>query len=240
MTMAAVAVAVAVESWPSRNGEAWLFDQGHHLPRLPLMLNILHITCSPNGHAAESHRLGRKIIDTVAHGARVTVLERDVGNGSLGHIDADYARAQQSPSAEPMPQGAAAQSDLLIGEVEAADVVVLSTPMHNLMVPSGLKAWIDHVVRARRTFALTPQGKQPLLRDRPVYIAIASGGVFSGPDARQPDFLTPYLRTVLAQVGLLDLSFLSVQGTARGPEALAATRARTDEDIQAHFRLQSA
>lgn len=228
-------MAVAVESWPSRNGEAWLFDQGHHLPRLPRMLKLLHITCSPNGHAAESHRLGRRIIDTLARDAPAAVLERDVGNGSLGHIDADYARAQSS-AAEPMPQGAAARSDLLIGELEAADLVVLSTPMHNLMVPSGLKAWIDHVVRARRTFALSPQGKQPLLRDRPVYIAIASGGVFSGPDARQPDFLTPYLRTVLAQIGLLDLHFFSVQGTARGPEALAETRTRTDEAIRGHFQ----
>jgi hypothetical protein len=71
---------------------------------------------------------------------------------------------------------------------EFADVVVIGTPMHNLTVPAALKAWIDHVVRARRTFTISAAGKVGTLRDRPVFVAIASGGRFSGERARQPDF----------------------------------------------------
>jgi FMN-dependent NADH-azoreductase len=55
---------------------------------------------------------------------------------------------------------------------------VIGTPMHNFTVPSALKAWIDHIVRVRRTFNVTPAGKVAMLRDRPVFIAVSSGGRF--------------------------------------------------------------
>jgi FMN-dependent NADH-azoreductase len=105
-------------------------------------------------------------------------------------------------------------SEALIREVEAADVIVIGTPMHNLTVPSVLKAWIDRILRAGRTFMSTPAGKMGMLRDRPVFIGIASGGVFSGRRASQPDFLTPYLSAVLGSIGLKTLQFLPVQATA--------------------------
>jgi FMN-dependent NADH-azoreductase len=128
-----------------------------------------------------------------------------------------------------------AQSEALIRELESSDCVVIGTPMHNLTAPSTLKAWIDHVVRARRTFAMTAAGKVGALRDRPVFVAIASGGWFSGEHARQPDFLTPYLRTILDMIGLTDLTFFSVEGTGSGLEAVAEARAETDEALAAYF-----
>jgi FMN-dependent NADH-azoreductase len=78
-----------------------------------------------------------------------------------------------------------------------------------------LKAWIDHVVRVRRTFAITPDGKAGLLRDRPVHVAVVSGGRFTGAFARQPDFLTPYLKVALATIGLHDLRFTAMEGLLR-------------------------
>jgi FMN-dependent NADH-azoreductase len=119
--------------------------------------------------------------------------------------------------------------------VEQADVLVISTPMHNFSLPSALKAWIDHVARVRRTFTISAQGKTALLRDRPVFIAIASGGRFSGERARQPDYLTPYLRDVLNMIGLHDLRFFSVQGTAMGPQAIDEARALAEDQLRAHF-----
>jgi FMN-dependent NADH-azoreductase len=94
--------------------------------------------------------------------------------------------------------------------------------MNNYSVPAVLKAWIDQVVRIHRTFASTPAGKVGLVRDRPVYVVIASGGWFSGPSPTgtpaQPDFLTSYLRAVLNTIGLMDIQFLTLEGMARGPE----------------------
>lgn len=199
-------------------------------------MKILHVSCSPRGQAAESYRLSRKIVDLLLRASpAATVVERALDDGALPHVDANYALAQHSAMAKVHRDGSIARSEALIQELESADVVVMGTPMHNLSVPSSLKAWIDHVVRARRTFDLTPAGKVGTLRDRPVFVAVASGGIYSGERARQPDFLTPYLKAILATIGLRDLTFFSVQGTGHGPEAVAEARARTHEALKAHF-----
>ena len=113
--------------------------------------------------------------------------------------------------------------------------MIIATPMHNFTVPSTLKAWIDHVVRVRQTFRATPDGYVGLLRDRPVFVAVSSGGRYSGPRARQPDFLTPYLRASLGTIGLRDLIFFAVEGTALTPDALTDVRTRTDQALQSYF-----
>ena len=199
-------------------------------------MKILHVSCSPRGQAAESYRLSRKIIGFLRESDPTAVLlVRELGGGALSHIDARYAATQHSAAAEIFEDGSTLQSEELIQELENADVVVIGTPMHNLTVPSALKAWIDHVVRARRTFNMTPKGKAGMLRDRPVFIAVASGGRYSGERAHQPDFLTPYLKVILGTIGLHDLTFFSVEGTGHGPDAVAEARDRTDQALREYF-----
>jgi FMN-dependent NADH-azoreductase len=203
------------------------------------MTDILHLICSPRGQVSESHRLAQKIIGRLlTREPRAILTERFVGDGAIAHIDGNYATAlgaSQPTFAEIHQQGSFSLSEELVRELEKADILVIGTPMHNFTVPSGLKAWVDHVVRVRRTLALTKGGKRAALRDRPVFVAVSSGGRFSGDAARQPDFLTPYLKAVLGAIGLEDLTFFSVEGTAFGPDAVAAARARTDLALQAHF-----
>jgi FMN-dependent NADH-azoreductase len=205
-------------------------------------MNILHVSCSPRGEASESHRLSQKIIASLRQRAPDAVLRtRVLGAGLIAHVDSGYADAMaaaEEPPGESLEQGSLALSEELIRELEQADAVVIGTPMHNLTVPSALKAWIDHVARVRRTFNVGAAGKAGLLRDRPVYIAIASGGHFSRPHARQPDFLRPYLTAILATLGLQDLHFFSVEGTALGPGAVMEARARSDQALCAHFADQ--
>lgn len=199
------------------------------------MTTILHLICSPRGEA-ESTRLSRRVLDgLLRRHPGATVVTRPIGGGEISYIDEDYAISLASP-ADVSQAGSLALSDQLILELESADIVVIGTPMHNMTVPAALKAWIDHVVRARRTFDVTPAGKVGLLRDRPVFVAVASGGRFTGERARQPDFLTPYLSAVLGMIGLRDLTFFSVQGTGAGPDAVAEARAGTDRALAAHFR----
>ncbi len=207
-------------------------------------MKILHLSSSPRGQAAESYRLSRQIVDgLLEREPGAIVLDRSVGNGEIADIDADYALAQHAgtaTTAAPLSDaGTLARSEALIQELEGADVLVIGTPMHNLGLPSALKAWIDHIVRAGRTFNVTRAGKVGLLRDRPVYIAVSAGGVFSGERARQPDFLTPYLKIVLGTIGLQDLHFFSVEGTTHGPDALGEARARAEQALQAHFALRA-
>jgi FMN-dependent NADH-azoreductase len=163
------------------------------------------------------------------------LVNRAIGGGTISHVDANYALSQHSPAADISQEGSISRSEALIRELESSDFVVIGTPMHNFTVPSALKAWIDHVVRAGRTFHVTTEGKVGTLRDRPVFVAISSGGRFSGERARQPDFLTPYLKAVLGIVGLHDLTFFSVQGTGSGPDAVAEARTRTDQALQEYF-----
>ncbi|BDU22529.1 NAD(P)H-dependent oxidoreductase [Dyella sp. GSA-30] len=178
-------------------------------------MNILHIDCSPRPES-HSRQLSAAIVGKIleaAPGANIT--RRDFASAPLPHASPDYATTLSSPATLASPlKGALELSEMLIQEVEAADVIVIGTPMNNLTVPSVLKAWIDQILRAGRTFMSTPAGKVGMLKDRPVFVGIASGGVFSGDRANQPDFLTPYLAVVLASIGLKTLQFLSVQATA--------------------------
>lgn len=198
-------------------------------------MKILHVICSPRGQDSESYRLSQNIIGfLLASAPAATVINRVVAGDAISQVDEDYATSQQS-SADVSQAGSLARSEALIQELDSADVVVIGTPMHNFTVPAALKVWIDHVARVRRTFNVGAQGKTSLLRDRPVFIAVASGGRFSGVNPRQPDFLTPYLTAVLGMIGLHTLTFFSVEGTALGPDAVAEARRKTDRALQAYF-----
>ncbi|MCY1066442.1 NAD(P)H-dependent oxidoreductase [Nannocystis sp. RBIL2] len=186
---------------------------------------ILAIDASPRGPASHSGQVGRMVVERLLRrspGARLIV--RPIGVEPLPHIDAAYAAAMETPEARRTvaDRQALARSEALIAELEATDRLVIATPMHNFTVPSTLKAWIDHVVRAHRSFALTPQGKQGLLADRPTYVIVSAGGVVSGEGPRQPDFVTPYLRHVLAVIGIHDVQVQMLEGLVRGPDAVQA------------------
>lgn len=149
----------------------------------------------------------------IAPGA--SILRRDLGSNPLPHAASDYATTLSSPVTLAAPiEGSLDLSETLIREVEGADAIVIGTPMHNLTVPSVLKAWIDQVLRAGRTFKSTPTGKVGMVEDRPVFVGVAAGAVFSGERANQPDFLTPYLTAALGCMGLQSLQFFSLQATA--------------------------
>ena len=133
-----------------------------------------------------------------------------------------------------------ALSERYIGELEAADWVVIGTPMNNFSVPSTLKAWIDHIVRIRRTFRSTPEGKIGLLADTPVMVVSAHGGYIGGTPAYQPDFLTPYLQAIFETIGMPRVEFMPMAGLSRGPEALAKALAAAREWIDRRFPLVKA
>jgi len=187
-------------------------------------MNILHIDCSPRPQS-HSRRLSAAIVTkllALAPGARIS--RRDLGLEPIPHTRSDYAAVLASPAA--LAAGSTGEamrlSEQLIHEIEASDIVVIGTPMNNFTVPSVLKAWIDQILRVGRTIRPTPAGKVGMLRDRPVFVGIASGGVFAGEHANQPDFLTPYLSAALGCIGLKTVHFLPLQATAFIDEARAA------------------
>jgi FMN-dependent NADH-azoreductase len=189
-------------------------------------MNILHMDCSPR---AESHsrQLSAAIVARIlAHTPDAATVGRDLGNEPLPHPTPGYADSLSSPTAIMAAKSETLElSEMLIREIEAADVIVIGTPMNNFTIPSVLKAWLDQVLRVGRTIKSTPKGKVGMLRDRPVFVGIASGAVFAGERANQPDFLTPYLSAALGCIGLKTVQFLSVQATAfLDPEQAVAAR----------------
>ncbi|PIA73779.1 NAD(P)H dehydrogenase [Ectopseudomonas toyotomiensis] len=201
-------------------------------------IRVLRLISSPRGAESESLRLSHLVLDGLA--GQHSLQVQDVDLNDLQHVDRDYAMALASPSdADQAEPGSALQrSAELISQLDEADVLLIATPMHNYTVPSTLKAWVDHIVRIRMTFNGTPQGKVGLLRDCPVYVALASGGLISGEQARQPDFLRPYLQAALATVGLRNMHFFCVEGTARGEQALLEARAMAQSQVAAFFSAE--
>ncbi len=184
------------------------------------MDTILYISCSPRGAASICQDFAQDVLGRLAqHHPAARVVHRDLVAAPPPFVDAGFYAGIMDPGGT---HAALEVSDALIEELERADAVVIATPMNNYAVPAVLKAWIDQIVRIHRTFASTPTGKVGLLRNRPVYVVIASGGWFSSASPTgtppQPDFLTGYLRAVLNTIGLEDIRFLTLEGVTRGPE----------------------
>jgi len=95
-----------------------------------------------------------------------------------------------------------AASDALIAELEAADQMVIGVPVYNFAIPAALKAWVDLVARARRTFRYSEAGPEGLLKGKTAWLVVASGGT---PLDSEIDFATPYLKHVLAFIGITDV-----------------------------------
>jgi FMN-dependent NADH-azoreductase len=187
-------------------------------------MNILHIDCSPRPES-HSRKLSAEVVEkllTIHPGAEIS--RRDLGHEPIPHTGAAYAAALATPTslaAAGRTADAVLLAEELIQEVERADVIVIGTPMNNFTVPSVLKAWIDQILRVGRTMMSTPAGKTGMLQDRPVFVGIASGGVFAGERANQQDFLIPYLGAIFACIGIKTVHYLPLQGTAFIDEARA-------------------
>jgi FMN-dependent NADH-azoreductase len=189
------------------------------------MTRVLHVAASARGAASISRRVAGVLIAALSRDdPTLRLVERDLAAEPPPHPDAAFAAASLMAEAErgDAERRALERSEALIAELEASDIVVVSTPMHNFAAPSALKAWIDYVVRPGRTFRVTPTGKVGLLIDRPTLAIVACGGRFDdrGPGLSQVDHLGPYLRTVFATVGLTDFELFRLEQLRRGPEAV--------------------
>lgn len=194
------------------------------------MQRILLLECGPYGQQSRGSRLAQELVERLRqrHPA-AQLLERDLAREPLPALTADYAGALVARARNDDP--ALEVSERLIQELENSDCLVIATPMHNFTVPAALKLWIDYVLRIGRSFAATEAGKVGLLADRPTFVVVSSGGYYRGEQARQPDFLTSYLRHVLSTIGIHDLEFIHLQGLVRGQEHTESMLAHAREQL---------
>lgn len=174
----------------------------------------LWIECSPNGENAASRIVGRMAVDALFQREPASeLIHRPLYETPAPLVDPGFTRNMFTDVSKDGIPAPLEISEMLIRELEAADSLVISTPMHNFTVPAALKAWIDQVARINRAFRSTPTGKIGLLADRPTYITVSSGGYVLPPNATQPDFLTPYLTAILNTIGIHALSFFYLENT---------------------------
>jgi len=198
------------------------------------MANVLYINSSVRTAGSLSRQLSAEFIAKwqESHPGD-TFVTRDLATNPVPHLNEQTLGAFFTPAeARNAEQAFAVKlSDQLVDEVIAADVIVIGAPMYNFSVPSGLKAYIDQIARAGRTFKYTETGPVGLLTNKKVYIVTASGGVYSEGPAAGYDFLATYLRAVLGFLGITDISFIRAEGVALGEQALADTLAKSRSAI---------
>jgi FMN-dependent NADH-azoreductase len=200
------------------------------------MKNILLIQSSPRGGESFSQKVAQSIVgEFKKRHADANLATRDLAENPPPHVGQAFVGGLSTgPEQRTLEQTKAlALSDVLIDELTAADVVVFAVPMHNFGPPSTLKAWIDHVVRAGRTFAYSNNGPVGLLKGKRAILVLACGGVYSEGPAWPFDFQEPYLRTILSFIGITDIDVVQVEGVAVGAigaeKALASAMAQTNE-----------
>lgn len=182
---------------------------------------LLCLLASARGTRSASTKAAKHACDRLA--LRYLVKIRDLHCPVHPHPSDDYVEAAlRSPLGRELEADAAlALSEELISEFEQANYVLIAMPLHNFMVPSVFKAWIDLVVRVHRTFTNGTAGKRGLLSDRPVRILIAAGGAVGQQPGDQPDLVSPYLRHVFRTVGIEDLDIFFMQNQRRSTEQIA-------------------
>jgi len=189
-------------------------------------MKLLHLDSSILGQHSASRELGAAVVARWQRDVRdLDVTHRDLAANPLPHLSgASLAHADAAETAT-----AAAVMD----EFVAADVMVIGAPMYNFGIPSQLKAWIDRVAVAGKTFRYTADGPQGLAGGKKVVVAATYGGMHAGESGR--NFVEPYLRQVFGFLGIEDIEFVSAEGLSVSPEhrtqAISAAHARIDADL---------
>ena len=190
------------------------------------MSNILYITASIRSDAdSVSRGLGQSIVDGLAAKTGAAVTTRDLAANDLPYVSGERFAANLTPAAERSAEQAdlAAIADTLIAELQAADTIVIASPIYNFGPPATLKAWADLVARAGTTFRYTANGPEGLLTGKKVYLAIASGGT---PVGAEIDFMSRWLTFFLGFLGMTDVEIVAADGIMGegGEEKIAAAR----------------
>ena len=185
------------------------------------MTNILRIDASARNNGSTTRQLADQLVTRlIEQGYGANVVRRDLAVTPPALLTESWVGANFTDDADRTDDQRAvlAHSDELIAELEAADTIVIGVPVYNFAIPAALKAWVDLIARARRTFRYTETGPEGLLKNKRAFLVVASGGVPVGSDY---DFATGYLRHVLGFVGITDVTIIAADQQLMDGEAIA-------------------
>ncbi|MEM9332869.1 MAG: NAD(P)H-dependent oxidoreductase [Pseudomonadota bacterium] len=173
-------------------------------------INILRIDSSGRHEGSQTRQLTDEFVDSLKSRTKVEkVTVRDVSQG-IEFVDQDWVFANFTDETERSEEQVRrlANSDQLVDELQEADLIVIGAPVYNFGIPAALKAWVDQVARARKTFQYTENGPVGLLKNKRAVIVTASGGTTVGSEI---DFATPYLVHVLGFLGIHDVEVIKAE-----------------------------
>ncbi len=193
-------------------------------------MKLLHIDSSVLGPHSVSRQVSAAIVDRLRKATPgLEIVYRDLSSTPLAHLSGWHLAAAQGAVPEAALKQDLAAGQAVLDEFLAADIVVLGAPMYNFTIPSQLKAWIDRIVVAGKTFKYGAQGAEGLAGNKRVIVAISRGGFYGAGET--------YLRWVFGFIGVTNLEFISADGVQVGPEHREKALAGA---LQAATNLQAA
>jgi FMN-dependent NADH-azoreductase len=203
------------------------------------MTNVLIIDSAATGETSVSRKLTREAAERLQRRAPTArIVRRDIGSAPIPHLTEKTVPAIRAGIVDNEEARAAlALSNELIAELEEADLIVIGAPMYNFGMPSTLKAWFDHVLRARVTFRYTEAGPEGLLKGKKTIVVETRAGLYSEGPAAAMDSQEPHIRTLLGFMGIDDVTFVRAEKLAFGPEVAEAALAEAAERIDTELPL---
>jgi FMN-dependent NADH-azoreductase len=199
-------------------------------------MQLLHIDSSVLGANSVSRVLTAEIVARqLSLHPGMTVIHRDLATDAALHLSAAHLAAWQGGAVEDALLNAdLAKGGAFLEEIFASDIIVIGAPMYNFSIPSQLKAWIDRVVIAGKSFRYGATGPEGLVKNKKVFIASSRGGVYV-PDspAAALEHHESYLTGVLSFIGMTDVTIIRAEGLAVGPEIRERAISKAREHIAA-------
>lgn len=184
-------------------------------------MKLLHIDASILGGNSVSRQVSAAVVDRLKTTvSNLEVIYRDITSAPLSHLSGAHLAAAQGATPESVDvQADIAASSAALDEFLAADIVVIGAPMYNFTIPSQLKAWIDRILVAGKTFRYSEKGLEGLAAGKRVIVAISRGG-FYGADmpTAAGEHLETYLRWVFGFIGIPNPEIIAADGLQMGPE----------------------
>ena len=190
-------------------------------------MKLLHVDSSILGQGSVSRDLSAEVVATYRRRhPGLEVARLDLAETPIGHLTGAHLAAAQGAPVNDSVKADVALGQVALEEVLAADIVVVGVPMYNLGVPSQVKAWIDRISVAGKTFRYGDHGPVGLCGGKKLVVASSRGGVYSeGSHAAPFDHQETYLKAAFGFLGITDISFVRAEGVAMGPEARTAALA---------------
>ncbi len=182
-------------------------------------MKLLHVDSSITGSNSLTRRLGAQAVERLkARHPGLEVTYRDLVTDPVPHHTTELWTAKTTGAAGPQEQAAFDAINAALEDFMAADIVVIGAPMYNFAIPSQLKAWMDCLAVAGRTFRYSATGAEGLLSGKRLIVVSVRGNIYTGTPVAPFDHQETYIAAFFGFLGVKDMEFVRAEGVMLGPD----------------------